>query len=81
VYFCHLSWIICVCIGVCLGSLLCSWDADRSRVAARVGRVVSSLVWGRDLSPLYSFACIDVTLSIWSFICPDGVVRVSNIAV
>ncbi len=56
-YLCHVSWMIYVCVVVCLGNLLCSWVAGRCTLAARVDRVVHSLVWGRDLSPLCSFAC------------------------
>ena len=70
-------------IGVvmCLGSFLCSWNVGSISVAARVDRVVSSLGWGRGFSPLCSFACTDVALSIWSRVCHDGVVLVSSILV
>jgi len=47
---------------VCLGSLLCIWDACSIRVAARVNRAISSLWLSRGLSLLCSFAGIVVTL-------------------
>ncbi len=72
---------ICVCVVVCLGNLLCSWTAGSNSLAAVDNRVVPSLVWGRALSPLCSFACTVVALSIWSCVYPDGVVRFSIIVV
>ena len=80
-YLCLVSWMICDGVVMCLGSLLCSWFAGSISVAARVDRVVYSLGWGRGLSPLCSFACNDVTLSIWSCVCPDFIVSVSSILV
>jgi len=64
-----------------LRSFVCSWDAGRVSVVARVDRAMSSLGWGRVLSPLCSFACTDVALSIRSCVCPDDVVRDSSILV
>ena len=64
-----------------LGSLVCSWDAGSVSVVARVDRTNSSLGWGRGLSPVCSFACTVVALSIWSCVCPDDVVCVSSILV
>jgi len=58
---------------------LCSWDVGSISVVAKVDRAVSSLDWGRGLSPLSSFAFTVLALSIWSCVCPDGVVRVSSI--
>ena len=72
---------ICDVVVVDLGSFMCSWDASSISVVARVDRAVFSLGWGRDLSPLCSFVCTAVALSIWSCVCPDGVVRVSSILV
>ncbi len=45
-----------------LDSLWCSLDFWRGSVAARFDRADSSLVVGRDLSPLCNFACIVVAL-------------------
>ncbi len=70
---------ICVCVVVCVGSLLCSWDVGRCSVVDRVDRVVSSLVGGRGLSPLCSFACTAGELRILSCVRPDYVIRVSSI--
>ncbi len=56
-------------------------DVGYISVAARVDRAMSSLGWGQGLSPLCSFACTAVALSIWSCACPDDVVRVSSIFV
>ena len=81
VYLCHVSWMICDVVVVGLGSLMCSWDAGDISVAARVDMAVSSVGWGRGLSPLCSFACTAITLSIWSCVCPDGVIRVYSILV
>ncbi len=50
---------------MCLGRLRCSWDAARASAAARVDKTVSSLVAGRYLFPLCSFACTAVALSMW----------------
>ena len=72
---------ICDVVVVGLGSLVCSWDDGSVSVAARVDRAVSSLGWGRGLSPLCSFACTAITLSIWSCVCPDDVVRDYSILV
>jgi hypothetical protein len=60
---------------------VCSWDAGSISVAAGVDRAMSSLRWGRGLSPLRSFACTVVTLSIWSCVYPENVVRDSSILV
>ncbi len=54
-YVCHVSWMICDVAAVGLGSLVCSWDDGSIRMASRVDRAVSSLGWGRGLSPLCSF--------------------------
>jgi len=67
---------ICDVVVVDLGSFMCSWDASSISVVARVDRAVFSLGWGRDLFPLCSFACTAVMLSVWSCVCPDGVIRV-----
>ena len=72
---------VCVVVVVGLGSLVCSWDASGVSVVARVDRAISSLGWGRYLSPLCSFACTVVALSIRSCVCPDDVVRDSSILV
>ena len=80
-YLCHVAWMICVGVVMCLGSFLCSWYVGSIRVAARIDRAVSSLWWGRGLSPLCSFACTVVTLSIWRCVCAVGVLRVSSISV
>ncbi len=72
---------MCVCVVVCLGSLLCSWVVERCSVAAKVDRAVSSLVWGQDLLPLCSFACTAYALRICSCVRPDGVICVSSILV
>jgi hypothetical protein len=72
---------VCVVVVIGLGSFLCSWDAGSVSVVARVDRAMSSLGWGRGLSPLCSFACIVVALSIRSCVCPDDVVRDSSILV
>ncbi len=72
---------ICVAVVVGLGSFVCSWDVDSISVAARVDRAMFSLGWGRDLSPLCSFACTAIALSIWSCFCPVDVVLVSSILV
>jgi hypothetical protein len=77
-YFRHVACVIRVCVVGFWGSLWCSWDARSVRVAARVDRSVPSLLVGRDLSPLYSFACIVVALSMWNRVCPCGVIRFSN---
>ena len=58
-----------------------SWDVGSVSVLASVERAMSSLGWGRGLSPLCSFACIAVALSIRSCVCPDVVVRDSSILV
>ncbi len=63
-YLCHVSWMICVRVVVCLGSLLCSWNANSTSLAARVDRALPSLVWGRDMSPLCSFVCTAVAFNI-----------------
>jgi hypothetical protein len=50
-------------------------------VDLRVDRAMSSLMWGRDLSPLCRFACTAIALRILSYACPDGVIRISCIVV
>ena len=72
---------VCVVVLIGLDSFVCSWDAGSISVAARVDRSMSSLGWGRGLSPLCSFACTVDTLSIWSCVCPDDVVRDFSILV
>jgi hypothetical protein len=80
-YLYHVSQMICGVVVVGLGILICSWDASSFSVAARVYRAVSSLGWNRGLSPLCSFMCTDVTLGIWSCVCPDSVIRAYSILV
>ena len=70
---CHVSCMVCVVFVVGLGSLVCSWDAGRVSVVARVVRADSSLGWGRGLSPVCSLACTAFALSIWICVCPDVV--------
>jgi hypothetical protein len=72
---------VCVVVVICLGSFVCSWDAGSVSVVARVDKTMSSLGCDRGLSPLCSFACIAVALSIKSCVCPDEVVRDSSILV
>ncbi len=72
---------VCVMVVIGLGSFVCSWDAGNVGVVARVDKAMSSLGCGRGLSPLCSFACIVVALSIRSCVCPDDVVCDSSILV
>ena len=72
---------IFVGVVMCLGSLLCSWYVGSIRVVARDARARSSLWWNRGLSPMCSLSCTVFTLSIWSCVCPDGVVRGYSILV
>ena len=78
---CRVSYMVCVVVVNGLGSLICSWDAGSVSVVARVDRANYSLGWGRGLSPVCSFACTAVALSIWSCVCPDDVVCVFSILV
>ena len=63
------------------GSFRCAWDVGSACVIAKVEMALSSLVLGRVLSPLCSFACTTVSLSLCIFGCPCDVVRVSNTCV
>ena len=65
---CHVSCMACVVVDISLGSLVCSWDAGSVIVVASVDRAISSLGWGRGLSPECSFACTAAALSISSCI-------------
>ncbi len=78
---CHVSCLVCVVIVVGLGSLVCSWDVGSVSVVARVDRAISSVGWGRGLSPLSSFACTVVALSTRSCVCTADVVCDSSILV
>ena len=72
---------VCVVVVIGVGSFVCSWDAGSVSVVARVDKVMSSLGCCRGLSPLCSFACIAIALSVRSCVCPDDVVRDSSILV
>jgi hypothetical protein len=46
-YLCHVSWMICVGVVMCLGSFLCTWNGGSISVSARVDRAMPSLgLWG-----------------------------------
>ncbi len=62
-YSCHVAWTILVYGDVFLGSLICSWDVGSASVDVGFDRTVSSLVVGRDSSPLCNLAYNVVALS------------------
>jgi hypothetical protein len=64
-----------------LGSFLCSWVVRRIGMVLSVDRASSILLLMRFWSPLMSLACIAFVFSMWTYVCPVGVVCFSRIGV